>query len=358
MTPKLGDKAQHYYDTHIKGLASASPVADIAAANIDIIALRASTAAHFGKLLEGITLPSDIIIEQRNIKINKHPVKLRIYTPRLDLESPLPVIVFHPGGGLALDMQADHDLACAEMSKASEAKVISIQPPLSPELKHPEILDIAYAATLYVYNCAAEFNINSKHFIVGGFSMGGNLAALIVNRARSDRSLAISGQILISAQTDCSLSARRDERYNIGADLDYMAPISMQEMFINLSVPTAEIDLKDPRISPYYDDLHGLPPTILISGGCDALMPDMRAYAAKLCDSGIPHGEVIIPGQIHNTTLLYPLLGDGPHPAMIAGIAAKALIIPPEHGNLATLCRDLVSAKPASSSGNSNTASC
>ena len=77
------------------------------------------------------------------------------------------------------------------------------------------------------------------------------------------------------------LAARRDERYNHGAELDFMAPVAMQEFFINLCLPENVVNLTDPDFSSYYDDLHGLPPTILLAGECDALRPDMEAMAEK-----------------------------------------------------------------------------
>ena len=67
------------------------------------------------------------------------------------------------------------------------------------------------------------------------------------------------------------LAARRDERYNHGAELDFMAPVAMQEFFINLCLPENVVNLTDPDFSS----------TILLAGECDALRPDMEAMAEK-----------------------------------------------------------------------------
>lgn len=287
----------------------------------NIATMRTSTDAYFKELLGEIKMPEGVNVTEQSVSIDKHPVKFRIYQAE-NQTKPAPVIIFHPGGGLALDMQTLHDFPCMSMCKAANAMIISIQPPLAPEIRHPHIFDVAYKATKYIYQHAKEFDIDPKQFVVSGYSMGGNLAALIVNKARKDKNFTITGQVLISAQTDLSLSIRRDPQFNSGADLDFMAPISMQELFINFSKPDGMVDLKDPSFSPYFDDLKGLPPTVLISGGCDSLMPDMRAMAKKLSAAGVKVEEIIIPGQIHNTMLLYPLLGDGLNPASVAGEAA------------------------------------
>ena len=46
-------------------------------------------------------------------------------------------------------------------------------------------------------------------------------------------------------------------------------------------------------------DLTGLPPAIVILGGCDVLRDEGRAYARRLADAGVPTEEVCYAGQPH-----------------------------------------------------------
>jgi acetyl esterase len=45
--------------------------------------------------------------------------------------------------------------------------------------------------------------------------------------------------------------------------------------------------------------LGGLPPALVVLGGCDMLRDEGRAYAARLRDDGVDVDEVCYPGQPH-----------------------------------------------------------
>ena len=46
-------------------------------------------------------------------------------------------------------------------------------------------------------------------------------------------------------------------------------------------------------------DLNGLPPALVVLGGCDMLRDEGRAYGAKMRDGGVDVDEVCYPGQVH-----------------------------------------------------------
>lgn len=295
------------------------------ASPLDISKLRRDAGAFFGALLRAAPKPDGVSIEVGSISISGINVNLRIYKP-VSLKGDLvPAIIYHTAGGLSVDMQEGQDAACMLMALSAGAMVISIQPPLAPEFKHPEILNFAYLATRHLFVEAERYQIDRAKFYLSGYSMGGNLAALIALRAKRARDIDFAAIILISAQTDLSLSCRDNPKYNKGADLDFMAPKSMQELFINLCLPDG-VDKRNPEFSPFFDDLRGLPHLVLIGGSCDALMPDMRAMADKCEETGCPYTLIELSGLIHNANFIFYLMADGEHPSITAGREVAKLL--------------------------------
>ncbi len=57
---------------------------------------------------------------------------------------------------------------------------------------------------------------------------------------------------------------------------------------------------RDPYAAPLHaESVAGLPPALVVLGGCDMLRDEGRAYAARLRDEGGEVDEVCYPGQPH-----------------------------------------------------------
>lgn len=64
----------------------------------------------------------------------------------------------------------------------------------------------------------------------------------------------------------------------------------------------------DPYAAPLRaETLAGLPPAMVVLGGCDVLRDEGRAYAARLRDEGVAVDEVCFPGQPHGfINMMFP----------------------------------------------------
>jgi acetyl esterase/lipase len=58
-------------------------------------------------------------------------------------------------------------------------------------------------------------------------------------------------------------------------------------------------DLKDPLLSPVYGDLHGFPPTMLLSGTRDLLLSNTVRMHRKLRQAGVESVLEVFEGQPH-----------------------------------------------------------
>ncbi len=62
----------------------------------------------------------------------------------------------------------------------------------------------------------------------------------------------------------------------------------------------AVIWTSDPYAAPLHaGSLEGLPPALVVLGGCDMLRDEGHAYAARLRDEGVEVDEVCVAGQPH-----------------------------------------------------------
>jgi acetyl esterase len=72
----------------------------------------------------------------------------------------------------------------------------------------------------------------------------------------------------------------------------------------------APIDEADPRVAPLLaEDLSGLPPALLLTGGFDPLRDEGNQYAAKLAAAGVPVDHRQYGSLIHGFANFFPLGG-------------------------------------------------
>nr|WP_246432402.1 alpha/beta hydrolase fold domain-containing protein [Xanthomonas theicola] len=121
---------------------------------------------------------------------------------------------------------------------------------------------------------------------VAGDSADGGLAAMACQLLRGS-AVALRAQVLFYPGTDLSpagnaLPARRSH----GA----VPPLTL-ELMQAMSAPflSSGLDPRDPRLSPLQAaDFSGLPPALVFTADCDALLDDGRLYAEALRAAGVP----------------------------------------------------------------------
>jgi acetyl esterase/lipase len=59
------------------------------------------------------------------------------------------------------------------------------------------------------------------------------------------------------------------------------------------------MDRRDPRVSPLYADLNGLPPTLIQIGACETLLEDSTRFAAAAGAANVAVTLEIWPDMIH-----------------------------------------------------------
>ena len=209
-------------------------------------------------------------------------IPARHYRPAGD--GPAPLLVYYHGGGFVFGDLDVFDAPCRLICRDAGVHVLSVDYRLAPEHKAPAAFDDGYAAYLWALEHAEELGADPGLVAVGGDSAGGNLAAVIAQRARDAGDPQPALQWLIYPVTDWRGQTRSRtlfaERFLLTKhDLD---------LFTEAFVTGSGLDVTDPRVSPLLaNDLAGLPPALVITAGFDPLRDEGEQYAAKLRAAGV-----------------------------------------------------------------------
>ncbi|KAH7120226.1 Alpha/Beta hydrolase protein [Dactylonectria estremocensis] len=239
----------------------------------------------------------------------------RIYTPDVRCQARAVVLYVHGGGWTIGDLDSE-DAVCRTMCKSTGAVVVSLDYRKAPENPFPVGLEDVWAGVLWVcfiplklakkiivFKNIESLGGDSSRVILGGLSAGGNITAVLAQRARDTKQASFCGQILRvplvvhpkAQPADLDFSSY-DE--NVNAPI---LPSTAVTQFLNYyNAPPEDI-----RVSPLLTpELSGLPRTYIQVAGADPLRDDGFAYAEKLQQAGVPVKVSIYPGLPHGFMML------------------------------------------------------
>jgi acetyl esterase/lipase len=218
-------------------------------------------------------------------------VPIRIYEGEV---APTSLVVYFHGGGYVLGSIGLMDNVARALAHGSGAVVVSVGYRLAPEDPYPAGLDDCERVTRWASANAERFGVPRANVAVAGESAGGNLAAAVALRLRDAGDVPLAGQVLIYPQ--------------VSGTTTYPSAVQFDGLVISLAVGvkywqaySAGRDLDDdPYAVPLSaKNLGGLPPAVVVLGGCDMLRDEGRAYAARLREDGVDVDEVCYAGQPH-----------------------------------------------------------
>ncbi len=188
------------------------------------------------------------------------------------------VLLYLHGGGFLLGGLESHADACSGLCAATGIDVVAIAYRLAPEHPHPAQLDDVQAAF-------AHLHAQGTRVIVGGDSAGGNLAAALCLRQRTQGGPMPVGQLLIypGLGGDTSIGSYVSNAY---------APmLTTAEAAMYSALRTGGMDrdsASDPELMPLKaKDFCGLPPAFVVTADIDPLRDDGRIYVERLQADGV-----------------------------------------------------------------------
>lgn len=234
-------------------------------------------------------------IEDRRIPGPAGEIPIRIYTP--EGEGPFGILVYVHGGGFVIGSVEDYDPTCREVCAAAGCIVVSVDYRLAPEHPFPAAPDDAFAALQWVAEHAEQFNGDAQRIVIGGDSAGGNLTAVMAQRARKAGGPVLRGQLLIYPATDVAADTQSMRDNAEG----YLLTRADMEYFVGHYVP-ADADIENPDLSPARaGSLADLPPAWVATCEFDPLRDDGEAYAEALRAAGVDVTAKRYDGAIHGS---------------------------------------------------------
>lgn len=183
---------------------------------------------------------------------------------------------FHGGGFVAGSAEITIGKA-AVTARAANVLVRSVDYRLAPEHPFPAAPDDALAA----YRAVLEEGPVDT-LVIGGESAGATLALGLAVAIRDANLPAPRGVILYSPATDLAMTGE-SHRTKAAAD-ESLTPTMLHEVF---AAYAAEAPLTDPRVSPLYADLRGLPPLFVAVGTHELLLDDALALVTRAAAADI-----------------------------------------------------------------------
>ena len=219
-------------------------------------------------------------------------VPVRVLVPE---GTPRGLIVYYHGGGWVIGNIEETDHLGRKMADRTGATVVLVDYRLAPEHRYPAAAEDAWAALRWADERKADLAGADVPLVVAGDSAGGNLAAIVAQRAKAERGPVIAAQVLVYPVTDADLD---NASYT---DPENQLLLSRDSMiwFWDHYAPDADTRANADASPLRSGDLSGLPPAVVLTAEHDPLRDEGEAYAEKLRAAGVPVESRRFTGQMH-----------------------------------------------------------
>lgn len=191
------------------------------------------------------------------------------------------------GGGFVVGTTRGFAGYLSELALRADATITSVDYRLAPEHPFPAAIDDCLA----VYRALID-EVAPESLAVVGESAGGNAVLAMVVRARDEGWALPSGAVLVSPWLDLTFSGDSMSRnQHTELMLDPVLFTSWRDHYV------AGQDPADPRISPLFADLSGLPPLHVQATTAEVLEDDARRLVEKAQAVGVD-AELIVHDEL------------------------------------------------------------
>ncbi|MER6408680.1 alpha/beta hydrolase [Streptomyces viridosporus] len=231
-------------------------------------------------------------------------VRVRIVKPQGSTGT-LPVVLYMHGGGWVLGNADTHDRLVREVAVGARAAVVFVEYTPSPEAHYPVAIEQGYATAQWITRDGASKGLDARRMAVAGDSVGGNMTAALALLAKERGDVTFVQQSMYYPVTDAAMDTESYEQFETGYYLSRKAMEWFWDAYTTDPQQRAEITASPNHATT--EQLHGLPPALLIVDEADVLRDEGEAYAAKLRAADVPVTTVRYDGAVHDFMMINSL---------------------------------------------------
>ena len=232
-----------------------------------------------------------------------------------------PSIIFFHGGGFVTGDFDSYNNICANLSKATGRKIISVDYRLAPEHKFPAAPEDCYEAAQQIITHAWDwYQADPDDVILIGDSAGATLSCVVSMMARDRGGRMPAGQVLVYPAAWCDYTDATPYRSVIENGEEYLLTQKQLIDYMELYASTPA-DCENPYFAPLrHTDFTNLPRTLLLTMEFDPLRDEGEALGAKLKEAGCDvtvkrlengiHGLLSLPMSAPLTRDIFRWIGD------------------------------------------------
>jgi acetyl esterase/lipase len=240
--------------------------------------------AAFNALMAQIPVPADV--QQKPIEIGGVG-GVQVTLPGNEVER---VILYLHGGVYVIGSAATSVALVAELVRRTGVDAIALDYRLAPEHPYPAAVEDARAA----YEGLLVQGVEPGQIALAGESAGGGLAVATMLALQEAGLPMPSCALLMSPYADLTLSGDTlDEKQALDPVL------TPEGLRIRAPEYVGGADAADPKISPIFGDLSGLPPLLIQAGSHEILLSDAVRLAGRAATSDVAVTLEVTPGVPH-----------------------------------------------------------
>lgn len=253
-----------------------------------------------------VPLP-DVPFVERRIAGRAGSPDVRIYVINAKPGRVRPGILHTHGGGFVTGNAKNEIRQLQGIARELDCTIVTVDYRLAPETLWSGSIEDNYAGLKWLHANASSLGVDSRRIAVMGESAGGGHAALLAITARDRGEVPLAFQCLVYPELDDRTGSSRMPPAHIGR-LFWTAPKNRFAWASFLGQAPGGRQAP-PAVPARVENLAGLPPTWIGTGGIDLFVEENIAYATRLMQAGVMTELVVVPGAFHGFDSVPDLLG-------------------------------------------------